>query len=138
MSLYRRPALVVDDSPVMARVVASCLRTIGFENVDTATSGEVALDKLRAHHYGLVLSDYVMHPMTGTELRARMDASPNLRMIPFLLITTQPPDSPYRALFPDLCDYALKPFTIEALKEKVDRLIVASIELQAKRAFAYV
>jgi two-component system chemotaxis response regulator CheY len=138
MSLYRRPALVVDDSPVMARVVASCLRTIGFERVDTVQNGMSALDKLRAYDFGLVVSDYVMHPMTGTQLRAAMDASPNLRMIPFLLITTQPPHSPYANLFPDLCDYAIKPFTIDTLKEKIDRLLVASLELQARGAVATV
>jgi two-component system chemotaxis response regulator CheY len=137
MSLYKRPALVVDDSPVMARVVASCLRTIGFETIDTAPNGPVALDKLRAHHFGLVVSDYVMQPMTGTELRAQMDASPNLRMIPFLLITTQSPDSPYKSLYPDLCDHALKPFTIDTLKAKIDRLLVASVELQAKRSVVF-
>jgi two-component system chemotaxis response regulator CheY len=137
MSLYKRPALVVDDSPVMARVVASCLRTIGFETIDTAPNGQVALDKLRAHHFGLVISDYVMQPMTGTELRAQMDASPNLRMIPFLLITTQSPDSPYKSLYPDLCDYALKPFTIDTLKAKIDRLLIASVELQAKGSVVF-
>lgn len=138
MSLYGRPALVVDDSPVMARIVASGLRTIGFERVDTVLNGMAALDTLRAFDFGLVVSDYVMHPMTGTQLRAAMDASPNLRMIPFLLITTQPPHSPYANLFPDLCDYAIKPFTIDALKQKIDRLLVASLELQARGAVATV
>jgi two-component system chemotaxis response regulator CheY len=138
MSLYRRPALVVDDSPVMGRIVASCLRNIGFKSVDTVSSGAAALERLRSNTYGIVVSDYVMQPMTGTALRAAMDASSNLRMTPFLLITTQPPDSPYANLFPDLCDYALKPFTVETLKEKIDRLLIASVELQARGAIATV
>ena len=138
MTLYRRPALVVDDSPVTGRIVTACLRTIGFASVDSVTSGPAALERLKTNVYGIVVSDYVMQPMTGIELRAAMDASPNMRMTPFLLMTTQPPDSPHAAHFPDLFDYALKPFTAEALKEKVDRLLIASLELHARRAVALV
>ena len=136
MSLYSVPVLVVDDSSVMIRVVAGCLRSIGFQHIDTATNGHVALDKLRAHHFGLVICDYVMPSLTGMELRRMMEATPALAGIPFLLITTQPPDSPLKAKYPDLCDYALKPFTIDTLKAKVDRLLVAGEEQLASRALA--
>lgn len=136
MSLYSVPVLVVDDSAVMARVIAGCLRTIGFTHIDTVTSAPVALDKLRAHHFGLVVSDYVMQPMSGVELRRAMEASPAMAEVPFLLITTQPPNSPLKAIYPDLCDYALKPFTIDGLKAKVDRLLVAGEEKRAERALA--
>ena len=136
MSLYGRPALVVDDSPVTGRIVTACLRQIGFSGVDCVLSGPAALECLKANVYGIVVSDYVMEPMTGIELRAAMDASPNTRMTPFLLMTTQPPGSPHAHHFPDMFDYALKPFTVEALKEKVDRLLIASLELQARRSVA--
>ena len=122
---YSVRALVVDDSFTMTSIIAGFLTSIGFASVDRALDGSSALAMMRARPFGIVISDYVMSPMSGPELRMEMDRTEDLREIPFLLMTAQPPTWPLITLYPDLTDFALKPFSAEALKEKVDALLVA-------------
>jgi two-component system, chemotaxis family, chemotaxis protein CheY len=125
MSGYKSRALVVDDSFTMTSILSDFLTVIGFAYVDRALNGSAALKELRARSYDLVVCDYVMSPMSGPELRAAMDASETLRDIPFLLVTAQAPTSPLQAIYPDLCDFALKPFSVDVLRDKVERLLEA-------------
>jgi len=62
------PILVVDDYGTMIRIIRNLLKQIGFENVDDATDGSVALAKMQGKKYGLVISDWNMEPMTGYDL----------------------------------------------------------------------
>mgnify|MGYP001247385244 CR=1 FL=1 len=57
------PILIVDDYNTMIRIVRNLLRQLGFSNIDEATGGDVALAKLRAKDYALVISDSSMAPM---------------------------------------------------------------------------
>ena len=43
-------------------------KQIDFNNVEEATDGTEALSKLKTGHYGLVISDWNMQPMTGLQL----------------------------------------------------------------------
>ena len=65
------PILVVDDYNTMIRIIRNLLRQLGFEDVDDASDGSVALAKMRDKKYGLVISDWNMEPMTGYELLKR-------------------------------------------------------------------
>ena len=60
--------LIVDDYKTMLRIIRNLLRQIGFNNVDEASDGASALQKLRRDNFGLVISDWNMEPMTGYEL----------------------------------------------------------------------
>lgn len=122
---YSVRVLVVDDSFTMTSIISGFLTTIGFQHVDRALDGPTALKMMKERPVGLVVSDYVMSPMSGPELRIAMDVDPELREIPFLLMTAQPPTSPLITIYPDLSDFALKPFSAETLKERVDALLVA-------------
>ena len=62
------PILMVDDYNTMIRIIRNLLKQLGFENVDDATDGTAALAKMREKHYGLVISDWNMAPMTGYDL----------------------------------------------------------------------
>lgn len=136
MSVYAVRALVVDDSFAMGSIVAGLLTTIGFKHVDRALDGAAALVSLRSRPYGLVVSDYVMSPMSGPELRAEMDRAEDLRKIPFLLMTAQPPTSPLITLYPNLSDFALKPFAAETLRKKIDGLLAAKARRDVLRGLS--
>jgi len=56
--------LVLDDEPDVVEILAEMLSTDGHL-VDTATSGAMALDKLRQHAYDLILSDLRMPETDG-------------------------------------------------------------------------
>ena len=60
--------LVVDDYSTMIRIIRNLLKQLGFENIDDASDGSAALNKMRGKKYGLVISDWNMEPMTGYEL----------------------------------------------------------------------
>ena len=48
--------LIVDDYNTMLRIIKNLLRQLGFNNVEEATDGSAALEKLRANGFGLVIS----------------------------------------------------------------------------------
>ena len=60
--------LVVEDSRTMGQIVRNLLMVIGFRHVDNVFDGATALSKLWEKHYGLVISDWNMQPMTGQML----------------------------------------------------------------------
>jgi len=75
--------LVVDDYNTMIRIIRNLLKQIGFEDIDDASDGSAALNKMRAKKYGLVISDWNMEPMTGYDLLREVRADTNLAMTPF-------------------------------------------------------
>jgi two-component system NtrC family sensor kinase len=70
--------LVVDDEPAIAMLLADVLSSDGH-HVDVAPNGAVALDRLRAQAYDLVLSDIEMPELDGIALyEAVAQAAPGL------------------------------------------------------------
>ncbi|HMA93257.1 MAG TPA: response regulator [Polyangiaceae bacterium] len=62
--------LIVDDSKAMRMVVRRALRQtqVGDYEIDEATNGQEALNKLRGAHFDVVLADWNMPEMNGIEL----------------------------------------------------------------------
>jgi two-component system chemotaxis response regulator CheY len=54
------PVLVVDDYNTMIRILRNLLKQLGFQDIDDASDGSAALDKMRHKRYGLVISDWNM------------------------------------------------------------------------------
>ena len=115
--------LVVDDFPTMRRIVRNLLRQLGFENVDEAENGEDALKKLRSAEYGLVVSDWNMPVMEGIELLKNVRSDPQLKDIPFLMVTAEAEkEKVIEAIKSGVDNYIVKPFTGEVLKEKLEKI----------------
>ena len=83
------PILVVDDYNTMLRILENLLKQLGFHNVDQATDGAEALQKLNATNFDFIISDWNMEPMTGIELLRKVRTSDNLKHIPFIMITAE-------------------------------------------------
>lgn len=66
-----RLALVVDDNPVNNMVMASAVKSLGFE-VETATNGAQAVEKANEGSYALILMDCQMPVMDGYEATERI------------------------------------------------------------------
>jgi CheY-like chemotaxis protein len=69
--IARRRALVIDDEPDIAELIAEMLTRQGFA-AEVATSGEEALAELRRGSYDLVLSDVRMPDLDGPALLRRL------------------------------------------------------------------
>ena len=118
------PILVVDDYKTMVRIVRNLLQQLGFDNVDDASDGASALAKLRAQRFGLVISDWAMEPMSGLELLQAMRADPDLKTLPFIMITAENrKERVARAEQAGADGYIVKPFSAEALSERIARVI---------------
>jgi len=120
---FKIKVLVVDDFPTMRRIVKNLLKQLGFENVDEAENGEDALRKLKSGDYGLVVSDWNMPVMEGIELLKRVRSDPQLKDIPFLMVTAEAEkEKVIEAIKAGVDNYIVKPFTGEVLKEKLEKI----------------
>jgi len=118
------PLLIVDDYKTMLRIVRNLLKQLGFDNVDEATDGAQALEKLRSKNYGLVISDWNMEPMTGYELLKEVRADSQLKALPFIMVTAESKtDNVIAAKKAGVNNYIVKPFNAETLKTKLNAVI---------------
>ncbi len=120
---FKIKVLVVDDFPTMRRIVKNLLKQLGFENIDEAENGEDALKKLKSGDYGLVVSDWNMPVMEGIELLKHVRNDPQLKDIPFLMVTAEAEkEKVIEAIKSGVDNYIVKPFTGEVLKEKLEKI----------------
>ena len=120
------PVLVVDDYQTMVRIISNLLKQIGFTNIDEASDGAQAYDKIKAGAYGLIISDWNMQPMTGFELLQKMKADPALADIPFIMVTAESKtDNVIAARKAGVSSYIVKPFNAATLKAKIDAVFTA-------------
>ena len=118
------PVLVVDDYNTMVRIIRNLLKQLGFENVDDAGDGSVALEKMRARKYGLVISDWNMEPMTGYDLLKKMRSDPQLGHTPFIMVTAESKtENVIAAKKAGVSNYIVKPFNAETLREKIEKVL---------------
>ncbi len=78
--------LVVDDEPVNIRILASILRD-DYE-IESANSGEEALEMVRQDPPDAVLLDVMMPGMTGIEVCMKLRADPTYRRIPIIFVSS--------------------------------------------------
>src|SRR5438034_7402392 len=83
MTARAHTILVVDDEYASLEVLALLLAGEGFQ-VLTASNGEEALEQLEQHVISLVITDYKMPKMDGSELCERMLADERYRKIPII------------------------------------------------------
>ena len=81
--------LIVDDSATMLMSLKSSLSLGGFQ-VETASNGQEALDKLKGGlKPALILTDINMPIMGGLEMIGKVRALPGCRFFPILTLTTE-------------------------------------------------
>ena len=114
--------LVVDDSRTMTDIMSKLLRQIGVTDLDCVNDGASALERLRSKRYGLVLSDWEMQPMDGPQLIEEMRRVPALADIPVVLVTAKHNEDHSWLAGGD--GYIVKPFTADALREKMEEVLL--------------
>jgi two-component system, chemotaxis family, chemotaxis protein CheY len=112
--------LIVDDYKTMLRIVRNLLNQLGFNNVDEATDGSGALQKMREKNFGLVISDWNMEPMTGLQLLKEVRADMKLKATPFIMVTAESKtENVVAAKEAGVNNYIVKPFNAATLKQKI-------------------
>ena len=115
--------LVVDDYPVMVRIVRALLSQIGFTNIEDAADGETALKQINERRYDLVISDLHMDPMSGHELLKRVRSEPDTAKLPFLMVTADSKaENAIAAKKAGVDSYVTKPFNADTLKQRIETI----------------
>jgi len=118
--------LIVDDSKAMRMIVRRALRqaNLGEHQVDEATNGEEALEKLRGSTFDLVLADWNMPQMNGIDLlkAVRSEGMP----VKFGFVTSEGTDDIRELAMQSGAQFLIvKPFTPEALHDALQPLGLA-------------
>ena len=114
-------AIVIDDSRAMRMILRRIVGQLGFEVVE-AEDGRAALDLLggMAEVPALALVDWNMPNMNGLEFVAAAREDARLREITLVMVTTESEQSQIvRALAAGAHEYVIKPFTSEAMIDKL-------------------
>ena len=115
--------LIVDDMATMRRIIRSILNQLGYQNIDEAEDGRVALQKLKQQKYDFVITDWNMPNMTGIELVQAIRKDPDLKHLPVLMVTAEgKEENVIMALKAGVNNYIVKPFTPETLKQKLEQI----------------
>jgi CheY-like chemotaxis protein len=119
--------LVIDDSQVARQVLAMTCRQVPElldARIDEAPDGLVALERLRAESYDLVLTDVRMPNMDGLELVRRVREELGDRHTPIVLISTLGTDADMqRGLAAGATAYLVKPLSPYRIRLLIESLL---------------
>ena len=118
--------LLVDDSPAIRTVVKQCLRALDVDAIVEAADCDTALCCFESQTFNLVMSGWNMPTLDGLSLLRKIrreDAA-----IPVLLIVPEAQCTHMvDAIRAGCSDYLVKPFASEALNEKLEKWVGASV-----------
>jgi PAS domain S-box-containing protein len=112
--------LVAEDNLVNQKLLRVLLKNLGCE-VDVASNGQVAVEKVRTHRYDLVLMDIQMPGMGGLEA-TEIIRSQISKTLPILALTAAIlKEDERKSLAAGMNDFIPKPVELVRLKEKIIR-----------------
>jgi two-component system chemotaxis response regulator CheY len=117
-------AMVIDDSRAMRTILGRMLKEIGFETSE-AVNGKAALESLKAGGAppDLALVDWNMPEMNGYEFIQALRADHAFDSMRVMMVTTEADlANVSKALEAGANEYLMKPFTKEAVTEKLSML----------------
>jgi len=93
-------------------------------DVATATNGKEALDLVEDQAPDLIISDIMMPQMDGFALQSALQSDKNTRVIPFIFLTARADeDARQKGERTGVDDYITKPFDMDQLLSRVERLL---------------
>jgi len=116
--------LIVDDFATMRRIMKNILKQLGFTNIVEADDGTSALDELEKGNFDLIISDWNMPKMSGLDLLKNVRASEKYKNVPFLMVTAEAQkQNVIEAVQAGVSNYVVKPFTAEAISDKLTKIL---------------
>ena len=119
--------LIVEDNDDFRSFLQSCL--IDQYHVIMAANGKEALEQLEQHEVSLIISDVMMPVMDGIMLCQKVKTDLRFSHIPFIILTARAAEEhQVEGLQEGADDYITKPFNLDILMLRIDRLLKWSRE----------
>lgn len=124
LSMKRKNILVVDDSPVMRRMIIKTIRLCQFEieEIYEAGTGLEALNQLEKKFMDILFLDINMPEMDGIELLTRVRKIGNYNDVPIFIISTESNKNRIEFIESQNAEFLHKPFTPEDLRQKISSM----------------
>ena len=124
--------LIIDDEPALLLGLAAKIKRQGY-HVVTASDGSEGMQKAKEVLPDLILSDVMMPPPNGFELRRLMGQDPHLASIPFIFLTARSGvEDRVQGIRDGADDYITKPFVTEELFARIEAVLRRVKEAQAR------
>ena len=115
--------LIVDDFSTMRWIIKNLLRDLGFTNTSEADDGLTALPMLQSGAFDFLVTDWNMPGMSGIDLLRQVRQDERLKSLPVLMVTAEAKrEQIIEAAQAGVNGYVVKPFTAQALKEKIEKI----------------
>ncbi|MBW4528261.1 MAG: response regulator [Phormidium tanganyikae FI6-MK23] len=114
--------LVVDDIADNCFLLQAVLEQEGYE-VELASSGREALNRIEEQHPDLVLLDVMMPEMNGFEVTQQIRQNDRLPFIPILLVTGYDQFSPAEGFEFGADDFIRKPIDFDILLDRIRAIL---------------
>jgi len=107
--------LIVEDEKALAEILEYNFKKEGYA-VDTASDGEIALDKIIFKAPDLVILDWMLPKLSGIELCRKVRSNKKIKNIPIIMLTARGEEEDrLKGLEMGADDYVTKPFSINEL-----------------------
>lgn len=115
--------LVIDDEPAIRLGLVVAIKRHGYRAI-AAEDGSIGLQKARELLPDLIISDVMMPPPDGFELKRILGGDPQLASVPFIFLTARSGTNDRISGIQDGADdYISKPFDTEELLARIDALL---------------
>ena len=107
--------LIVEDEKALAEILEYNFKKEGYA-VDTASDGEIALDKIIFKAPDLIILDWMLPKLSGIELCKKVRINKKIKNIPIIMLTARGEEEDrLKGLEMGADDYVTKPFSINEL-----------------------
>ena len=117
--------LVADDSGVMRSMIAKTIKLSGLNlgEIHQAANGQEGLEALNRNWIDLVIADINMPVMNGEEMIDRMQAYPDFKDIPIVVVSTEGSQTRVERLQDKGVRFIHKPFTPEVIRDTIKKFL---------------
>ncbi|HEV8344476.1 MAG TPA: response regulator [Candidatus Binatia bacterium] len=114
--------LIIEDNDDNRGILRQQLEYLGYEVVEASTSTE-GLDQMKKENPDLVIVDVMLAGADGREVARKIRMEPKTKDVPILASTVLFQREDVRSCLDAGCNDVLsKPFTLQQLKEKLDKV----------------
>ena len=116
--------LIVDDSFTSRRIMRQMLERMGIEQFSEAENGREAIELIETEFFDLIVTDYNMPEVDGEQLSQFIRNQSTQQSVPVLMVTSETDTSRLAGIAQSGVSAVFdKPFTVETLRETIQRVL---------------